>query len=152
MSSVGHTYSFINIQATIVGPGGSFNIGQGAAIAEEGITVDINGDKDTMTIGADGIGMHSLHADKSGTVSVRLLKTSPTNSKLMAMYDLQTASSTLHGENVITITDTGSGDSTGCRGVAFKKKPTLVYAKDGQLMEWQFNAIAIDSVLGVYSP
>lgn len=144
------TYSFLNVQATIVGPGGAFNIGQGAGIAEEGIETEMAGDKDTMTIGADGTGMHSLHADKSGTVTVRLLKTSPTNAKLMAMYDLQTASSLLHGQNVITITDTGSGDSTGCRGVAFKKKPVLRYAKEGQLMEWAFNAIAIDSILGEY--
>lgn len=145
-----NTYSFLNVQATIVGPGGSFNIGQGAGIAEEGITVERANDKGTMTIGADGTGMHSLHADKSGTVTVRLLKTSPQNAKLMAMYDLQTADSRLYGQNVITITDTGSNDSTGCRGVGFKKAPTLTYAKEGQMMEWSFNAIAIDSVLGTY--
>ncbi|ODT97399.1 MAG: hypothetical protein ABS82_00130 [Rhodanobacter sp. SCN 67-45] len=144
------TYSFLNVQATIVGPGGAFNIGQGAGIAEEGITIEMAGDKGTMTIGADGTGMHSLHADKSGTVTVRLLKTSPQNAKLMAMYDLQTVDSRLYGQNVITITDTGSNDSTGCRGVGFKKKPSIVYAKEGQMMEWAFNAIAIDSVLGVY--
>ena len=145
-----NTYSFLNVQATIVGPGGAFNIGQGAGISEEGITIERANDKGTMTIGADGTGMHSLHADKSGTLTVRLLKTSQQNAKLMAMYDLQTASSTLYGQNVITVTDTGSGDSTGCRGVGFKKAPTITYAKEGQMMEWAFNAIAIDSVLGTY--
>jgi hypothetical protein len=144
------TYSFLNVQATIAGPGGAFNIGQGSGVSEEGITIERGSDKGTMTIGADGTGMHSLHADKSGTVTVRLLKTSPQNAKLMAMYDLQTASSVLYGQNVITITDTGSSDSTGCRGVGFKKAPTLTYAKEGQMMEWQFNAIAIDSLLGTY--
>jgi hypothetical protein len=144
------TYSFLNVQATITGPGGSFNIGQGAGVSEEGITIEMAADKATMTIGADGTGMHSLHADKSGTVTVRLLKTSPQNAKLMAMYDLQTATSVLYGQNVITVTDTGSNDSTGCRGVGFKKKPNLVYAKEGQMMEWVFNAIAIDSLLGTY--
>jgi hypothetical protein len=148
--NVSQTYSFLNVQATIVGPGGNFNIGQGAGIAEEGITIERGGDKGTMTIGADGTGMHSLHADKSGTLTVRLLKTSPTNAKLMAMYDLQTTDSRLYGNNVITVTDTGSNDSTGCRGVAFKKAPTLVYAKEGQMMEWAFNCVAIDSVLGTY--
>ncbi len=39
----------------------------------------MGGPKNTMTIGADGEVMHSLHADKSGTVTVNLLKTSPTN-------------------------------------------------------------------------
>ena len=144
------TYSFLNVNATIVGPGGAFNIGQGAGIAEEGITIEANGDKGTMTIGADGTGMHSLHADKSGTLTVRLLKTSPQNAKLQAMYDLQTADSRLYGQNVVTITDTGSNDNHGARGVGFKKKPTVVYAKEGQMMEWTFNAIAIDSILGTY--
>lgn len=148
--SISQTYSFLNVQATIVGPGGNFNIGQGAGISEEGITIERSGDKGTMTIGADGTGMHSLHADKSGTLTVRLLKTSPVNAKLMAMYDLQTVDSRLYGNNVITITDTGSNDSTGCRGVAFKKAPTLTYAKEGQMMEWAFNCVAIDSVLGTY--
>jgi hypothetical protein len=144
------TYSFLNVNATIVGPGGAFNIGQGAGVSEEGITIERSGDKDTMTIGSDGTGMHSLHADKSGTLTVRLLKTSPQNAKLMAMYDLQSTSSVLWGNNVITVTDTGSNDNTGCRGVAFKKIPPLNYAKEGQMVEWIFNAIAIDSILGTY--
>jgi hypothetical protein len=146
-----NTYSFLNVQASIVGPGGSFNIGQGAGVSEEGITIEMANDKGTMTIGADGTGMHSLHADKSGTITVRLLKTSPTNAKLMAMYDLQTVDSRLYGQNVITVTDTGGQDSHGARGVGFKKKPSVVYAKEGQMLEWAFNAIAIDSVLGSYN-
>jgi hypothetical protein len=32
--------------------------------------------KNTMTVGADGEVMHSLHAGKSGTITVTLLKTS----------------------------------------------------------------------------
>jgi hypothetical protein len=38
--------------------------------------------KNTMTVGADGEVMHSLHAGKSGTITVTLLKTSPVNKKL----------------------------------------------------------------------
>lgn len=148
--STGKTYSFLNVQATIAGPGGNFNIGADAGVAEEGITIETAGDKNTMTIGADGSGMHSLHADKSGMITVRLLKTSPQNAKLQAMYNLQTSDSRLHGQNIITITNTGSNDNTGGRGVAFKKKPTIAYAKDGAMMEWTFDVIAIDSILGTY--
>lgn len=144
------TYSFLDTQASIVGPGGSFNLGHGAGVAEEGIDIEPNGDKNTMTIGADGTGMHSLHADKSGTISIRLLKTSPVNAQLMAMYDLQSASSALWGNNIITISNPQIGENNGCRGVAFKKKPKLVYAKEGQFNEWTFDAIAIDSILGTY--
>ncbi|MBU9403923.1 DUF3277 family protein, partial [Burkholderia multivorans] len=60
------TYSFQDVTATIVGPGGAFSLGYGSANAEEGITIAQAGDKNTMTVGADGEVMHSLHADKSG--------------------------------------------------------------------------------------
>ena len=144
------TYSFLDVQGTLVGPTGVLNLGNGAAIADEGISIDPAGDKNTMMIGADGEGMHSLHADKSGTVTVRLLKTSPTNSKLQAMYDAQTTSSALHGQNLITVSNPVSGDVTTARSCAFKKKPNLKYAKDGDVVEWVFDSIKIDTVLGEY--
>jgi hypothetical protein len=78
------TYSFLNVQASLAGPGGLLNLGQGAAAAAEGITVARAGDRNKMTIGADGNGMNTLIADKSGQVTVRLLKTSPQNAALMA--------------------------------------------------------------------
>lgn len=143
------TYSFLDVQCSIVGPGGAFQLGAGAATSEEGITVDMNVDKDTMTIGADGEGMHSLVADKSGTITVSLLKTSPVNQQLRIMYDLQTSSSSLHGNNVITVANS-AGDISTARQVAFKKLPTLKYAKDGGYNVWAFNAIKIDGFLGSY--
>ena len=144
------TYSFMDVQASLVGPTGTCSLGYGAATAEEGISIDMAGDKNSMMIGADGEGMHSLHADKSGTVTVRLLKTSPTNAVLMAMYDAQTLSSALHGKNIITVTHSQSGDITVARSCAFKRKPNLSYKKDGDVVEWSWDAIKIDTVLGTY--
>lgn len=144
------TYSFIDVNATLVGPTGVINLGYGAGASEEGISINAAGDKNTMMIGADGEGMHSLHADKSGAITVRLLKTSPTNAKLMAMYDAQTISSQLHGQNVITVTNSKSGDVTVGRECAFKKKPDLSYKKDGDIVEWSFDAIKIDTILGTF--
>lgn len=51
------TYSFQDVAATIVGPGGAFSLGYGEATAEEGITIARAGDKNTMTVGSDGEGM-----------------------------------------------------------------------------------------------
>lgn len=144
-------YSFLNTQCTIVGPGGSFSLGYGAGVAEEGITIEMAGDKNTMTVGADGTPMHSLHADKSGTATVRLLKTSPVNQQLMQMYDLQTTDASLHGQNLIRLSNTAAGDVTSCRAVAFKKKPSNVYAKDGGMNEWIFDCGAVDTLLGNYN-
>jgi hypothetical protein len=144
------TYSFISVAATLVGPTGDCDLGYGASVAEEGITIEAAGDKNTMLIGADGEGMHSLHADKSGNVTVRLLKTSPKNAKLQAFYDAQTLTPTLHGQNVICITNTQSGDVTTCRSCAFAKKPAIKYSKDGDVMEWLFHSTKIDTILGTY--
>ena len=144
------TYSFLDVQATLAGPTGVINLGAGAAVAEEGISTDASGDKNTMMIGSDGEGMHSLHADKSGTVTVRLLKTSPTNQKLHAAYTAQTINSALHGSNVITITNPKAGDMTVARSCAFSKKPSLNYKKDGDIIEWVFHSLKIDTILGTY--
>ncbi|MCE6957462.1 DUF3277 family protein, partial [Acinetobacter baumannii] len=71
------TYSFMDTQCTLASDDGVIDLGYGAGVADEGITIAMAGDANTMTIGADGEGMHSLSANKSGTVTVRLLKTSP---------------------------------------------------------------------------
>lgn len=145
------TYAFKDVAATLVGPTGFLNLGFGAGVSDEGITIEMAGEKNTMTIGADGEGMHSLHADKSGHVTIRLLQTSPTNAKLQAMFDAQTLTASLHGQNIIEIHNSQSGDVTVCRSCAFKKKPSLSYKKDGVMLEWVFDAIKIDTILGTYA-
>lgn len=141
-------YSFLNVNCTMAGPGGVLNLAAGAAAAEEGITVEASEDKNVMTIGADGKGQHSLIASDAAAITIRLLKTSPLNAALMAMYDLQSVSSGLWGLNVITIVDSGRNDYTVIQNCAFKKKPTLTYAKEGGMMEWTFDGIAANTLLG----
>jgi hypothetical protein len=143
-------YSFLDVAATINGPGGSISIGNDAGTAEEGITIERRGDRNTMTIGADGSGMHSLHADKSATITVRLLKTSPTNNLLSVMFDIQSQASSLWGQNVIVVsTPSGAGDITTARQCAFHQHTPVTYAKEGGIMTWAFDAILTDGFLGV---
>ena len=142
------TYSFLDVNASISGPGGSFRLGSGTGAAEEGITVAMTEEKNTMTVGADGKVMHSLHAGKSGKVTVRLLKTSPVNAQLSQLYQLQAQSSAVWGVNTMTVNDVARGDVVSCRDVAFAKHPDLVYAKDGNVNEWEFMAGYIDQLLG----
>jgi hypothetical protein len=141
-------YSFLDTVAAIVGSGGAFNIGAGAGVAEEGISVIQSGEMNNMKIGADGSGMHSLSADKSGKVTVRLLKNSPTNSLLMTMAQLQRTSASLHGQNQITISNKTSGDVISCQQCAFSKIPDINYAKEGDMLEWEFDSVIIDPALG----
>ena len=146
------TYSFLSVQATISGPGGLLSLANGAAAAEEGITFALDEDKNTKTMGADGAGMHSLHAGRPGTVTVRLLKTSPVNAALMQMYNLQQSTPATWGGNTLTVRDTYRGDVAVARECAFKKAPDLTWAKDGNVNEWVFDAIYIDETLGTGQP
>ena len=142
------TYSFNEVKAAIVGPGGSFPIGAGAGAAEEGITVEAREDFDTLTMGADGSAMHSLHMDRSGKVTIRLLKTSPVNAQLDAMKNLQRSSGALHGVNTITIRQIASNDVITCQQVAFSKEPTITYAKEAGTNEWEFSVGIMFRTLG----
>lgn len=141
-------YSFLDVNASMVGPGGAINLGNGSGASEEGITLEPLDDADILTIGADGTPMHSLSANKAATVTVRLLKTSPVNQKLMALFNVQRASASLWGQNTISVVTTYGQDVTTCRSVAFKQKPVLTYAKDGGMNEWSFTAGLMDSALG----
>lgn len=144
------TYSFNDVVATIAGPTGSADLAYDAAPTEEGITVEPAGDKNTMSIGADGSVMHSLHADKSARCVVRLQKTSPANAQLMQMYDAQTISAALHGLNTIFIQQKASSDVLTLRQVAFKRRPAINYQKEGGMVEWEFDVGLYDGVLGKY--
>ena len=155
------TYSFLDVHATIQGPGASFQLGgpnssvqlgAGSGLADEGITLSRAEDKNTQTVGADGKAMNVLNAANNGTVTVRLQQISPVNKMLMDLYNAQRGSSTTWGQNVITITDIARGDKHTCRQVAFKKAPDLTYAKAGSTREWVFDVGHIDSQLGSGAP
>lgn len=142
------TYSFLDTQASINGPGVSIPIGAGSGAAEEGITVTPSEDIGGMTIGADGAGMHSLYANKSGMITIRLLKTSPINQVLSAAQNFQRTSGAAYGQNTISLVNTLSGDAITGQFCAFKKVPDLTYAKDGNTVEWEFNVVILDIQLG----
>lgn len=142
------SYSFINTQCSLVGPGAALQLGYGSGIAEEGITIEPAGDVNTMTIGADGQGFHNLHADRSGHITVRVLKTAPINGLLAAALAFQRTSAANWGQNTITTVNTAMGDTITAQQVAFSKIPTVEYSKDPRFNEWRFDAIDIDFGLG----
>lgn len=141
------TYSFLDTRCSITGPGGNFQLGQDAGIADEGISFERTEDQGAMTIGASGDGMHTLFAGKSGRVTIRLLKTSPVNAMLQRMFDVQAGSSRNWGKNTI-VCNTPTGDIVTASQAAFQRQPNNGYAKNAALMEWSFNAIRLDQVLG----
>lgn len=144
------TYSFQDVSCTYQTASASIDLGAGAAVADEGITIEPAGDKNTRTMGADGAGMNSMDPGNAADVTVRLLQTSPVNALLMTEYNTQRASSSLWGNGVFLIRQHVSGDTTECSQVAYKRKPRLSYAKNGAFLEWTFEAIEHDTVLGTY--
>jgi hypothetical protein len=147
------TYSFLDNLVAISGPNGNFNLGgPGSGNSEGGISITMVEDKNTMTIGAGGEGMHSLHAGRGATITTRFLKTSPQNGLLSAMYAADTADGSTHGLNTISIRDLARGDTIVCQQVAFKKFADVTYAKDGGEMTWAFDAIKVDFTLGTGLP
>lgn len=146
------TYSFINVTANLSGPGGSISLGYGSGEAKEGITAEMLEDKDMLTIGADGAAMHSLRANNAARLTVRLLKTAPTNGLLSALYGFQKSSSANWGQNILTVKDVIRGDS--CSGilVAFSRQPSITWAEDGNFNEWSFLAGVWNEILGFGTP
>ena len=147
----GHTYSFMYVKASLVNDlGNSFNVGFGASTGEEGVTVVFQDDVNAMTVGSDGDYMHSLHAGQAGQVTIHLLKISPMNKVLEDEYNRQRQSATTWGKNSMRVTNLGGNDVISCEGMAFKKAPDLHYAKDGDILQWVFDAGKIHRDLGTY--
>lgn len=141
-----NTYSFVAVQAALVGPGGATQLGNSAGAAEEGITVAPLGEKNTMQIGADDSIMHSLHAANPGRITVRLLKTSGVNAVLSTIYNFQRSSPGNWGLNTITVSDTFRGDICTLSTAAFVGNPTLTYDKAGRFNEWVFDGRLIEQL------
>ena len=145
-------YSFQSVHCAIVGPGGAFQLGgQGAGNAEEGITITKD-EKNTRTMGAEGSVMHSLHASEGGKITVRLLKTSPIHLQLTAMYQFQRTQSSNWGQNTIVLTDIERGDVYTMTQCAFSKFPDNVYARDGNVIDWEFDVGFVEPLLGIGTP
>ena len=145
-------YSFLDVNVAITDPAGSFSISPGGGIAEEGITIAMEGDKTSIVYGCDGTPMTSLHAAQGGTVSMRLQKTSPTNSLLSMLYAQTTNSSANCGNSTITVRSPTRGDTIVCLGCSIKKFPDNINAKEGGMMDWVFNVGVISQVLGDGNP
>jgi hypothetical protein len=140
-------YSFLNVQGAISGPGGAFNLGSGSGASEEGVKTSMTEEKGVTTPGADGQLMQTLRASNVGKMSISLLKTSRANALLSNMYNFQKGNPALWGTNVITISDVARGDVATLTQAAFVKLPDVQWAKDGNMIEWEFTG-NLDEQLG----
>lgn len=139
-----YTYSFQDVAATITGPGGCFGLANGAGTAAEGITFEHTDPKNTILTGSDGSIMHSLHAGMTGTIRVSLLKASPVNGMMAAMYNFQRlGGGAVWGKNIITVGNSVMGDNIAGTYMAFMKHPNVVYATEGNTNEWELGGYVV---------
>lgn len=143
-------YSFQDIVISLTGPGAVLDLGFGSGVSEEGVSIDMDEDKNTMTKGADGEVMHSLHSANAAIITLRYLQTSKANTFLNLVYNAQRQSSALWGKNIILIRHSASGDLHTARQCAFKKKANIGYKKVGGFYEWPFDVGKLDSELGIF--
>ena len=92
--------------------------------------------------------MHSLHAARPGRATIRLLKTSPVNAVLSAMYAIQAAGSQFWGKNTLVISDTDRGDIITGLFTAFNQFSPITYSEDGDTNSWSFNVGYVSFNLG----
>jgi len=141
------TYSFLDVQATLVAPGFTFDI-KSAGIAAEGIRIAMLGEKDVTTIGADGNGMHTLIASDAANCEVTVLKSGPANAMFNALYNFQKTASANWGNIQITINNPSVGETILLVGGAFLKQADISYAEQATLNIWPFRFIARHDLLG----
>ena len=140
-------YCFGDVTFAIVSAVGNLNAFV-TGEAEEGFTIDFEGDKGTMQAGAGGDVQHSLRVAQPGTLTLRLLKASSFNKDMSDAYNFQTAGAAVYAMNTVTVTDVARGDIFICTGAAFRKFPTITYATQGGTQEWVFNVSRITPNLG----
>jgi hypothetical protein len=145
------TYSFLNVAASIVGPGLNAQIGSTSGSAKDGLSAEFDEDKVTVTTGADGAIMTSLRASQTGRIIVRLLKTSPINAILSSAYNFQRVSSANTGQNTIRVVDKARGDLVNGRQMAFVRMPSNTWGEEGNILEWSFIGI-VNEVFGAGIP
>jgi hypothetical protein len=144
-------YSFLNIQASIVGPGLTAQIGASAGAAKEGLSTAFDEDKSVITTGSDGSIMTTVRASMTGTITVRLLKTSPVNVLLSRAFNFQRSSAINWGGNIIRVVDKVRGDVVTGRQMSFVKHADNVWSEEANILEWTFRGI-VNEVVGAGLP
>ena len=138
-------YSFGDVSVTITGPNLSAIV---TGAAEEGISIDMDGDSAALVMGADGSGMYSVRVAQNGTITIRVLKASPFNQILKNAFYFQRGSTVNTGRNVIVVSDIARSDLVTAVGCGFQKMPNLTFAMAPGINEWPFLCQRITSNLG----
>lgn len=108
----------------------------GFAEGDDVVTIEVDTDLFTKTVGAKGDVTRTQSTDTSGTATVKLLQTSSTNKELNAAYLADLASGSAVAPMVITNLETGEIFSMPNAWII--KYPTVTRGQNPNSMDWVF--------------
>jgi hypothetical protein len=121
----------------------------GWADGDDVIDIERRNDSITDKMGADGGMMISVGTDKSGSVKVKLMQTSPSNAFLTGIMSLQEASGSLFVPVFVKFQDTYRQDlAIGTQGY-LKKPAKLTRGAQGNTQEWEIVVERLDLAFGL---
>lgn len=100
------------------------------------VSMERNSDLTDEAVSADGKVATSINPDRSGTVTVSLMQTSPTNAILSAVLNIQEERDELYKVGLVAEED--SGVIAVANNAYLKKAPTVGLSKTQQTYEWTF--------------
>jgi hypothetical protein len=114
----------------------------------EGSRVDVvkDGDAITMTKNSDGGGVFNVTHDESGTITLHMQQTSPTNDYLSSVLSLQRL--TGGGECSVMVKDVNGRSLHHAPSARLQKAPDAAYASESGEREWVFLCLEINDFIG----
>jgi len=129
-------YSMVNVSATVDG-----QQVHGLWDGDDAIVVTPGADKGTGLIGADGSGIWSVSADKSATISIKLMHTSPTHRLLAEKLKRQQARGGAASTFPFMFIDTVSGEGGTADRCYIMTAPADSKGKSATVREWVLWAV-----------
>lgn len=121
-----------------------------SAFAEDTfVEIERNEDAFALAIGADGKGVRTKSANKSGTIKIRLQPTSPSN----AILDTYANADDLDGSGAVPVLvkDNRGNDLHVCEQAWVKKKPNKQYSgSKAENLEWILETDNLNSIIAGY--
>jgi hypothetical protein len=120
---------------------------EGFAEGDDAVSIEYDADQFVKIVGAKGDVVRTQTADSSSSMTVKLLQTSKSNGKLMAMFNLDRET----GSNALPfiVNDKETGESHVVNNAWIIKPPAIIRGANLNVMEWSFQGDFLTSVLPV---
>jgi len=133
-----YTYSFEDTSLALNAPSDNIDLSRGGN-SKEGFDFAPTQENGFMEIGADGSVAHYESADRSGTLTLRLLQNSDLNQRLQDLLNRHRSPSGRQEKIDFVIRNAQIGELSQMRDCRFKTQPGKSWKEKGTMREWTFN-------------